>query len=102
MADADRDRSGRLDGMRGENRSAGACGYAWEGRESADGDEHGREGGHHFGMFGREEVERVAGVDQPDRCLRLGCGDCGRDTTAWAWAWASMAGASQYRAVVGT
>lgn len=75
MADADRDRSGRLDGMRGENRSAGACGYAWEGREGAHGDEHGREGGHHFGMLGREEVERVAGVDQPDGCLRLGCGD---------------------------
>jgi hypothetical protein len=75
MTNADCDRSGRLDGMRGENRSAGACGYTWERREGAHGDEHGREGGHHFGMFGSEEVERIAGVEEPDGCLRLGCGD---------------------------
>jgi len=78
MTNADCDRSGRLDGMRGENRSAGACGYTWESREGAHGDEHGREGRHHFGMLGREEVERVAGVEEPDGCLRLGCGD-------WWW-----------------
>jgi hypothetical protein len=77
MANADRDSSGRLDGVRGEDRSAGACGYAGEGREGAHGDEHGREGGHHFGMLGREEVERVTGVDEPDGCLRHGCGDWG-------------------------
>ncbi len=77
MTNADCDRSSCLDGMRGENRSARACGYAWEGRERTHGDEHGREGGHHFGMLGREEVECVAGVEEPDGCLRHGCGDCG-------------------------
>lgn len=76
MANADRDRPCRLDGVRGENRSAGACGDAWERREGPHGDEHGREGGHHFGMFAREEVERVAGVEEPDGCLRHSCGDC--------------------------
>jgi hypothetical protein len=33
------------------------------------------EGGHHFVMFGREEVERVAGVEEPDGCLPHGCSD---------------------------
>jgi hypothetical protein len=84
MTNADCDRSGRLDGMRGENRSAGACGYTWERREGAHGDEHGREGGHHFGMFGSEEVERVTGIEEPDGCLRHGCGDCGwRQSITW-------------------
>jgi hypothetical protein len=27
-------------------------------------------------VFGCEEVERVAGVEQPDRRLRHRCGDC--------------------------
>ena len=48
MTNADCDCSGRLDGMRGENRSAGG-GYAWEGREGAHGDEYGREGSHTLG-----------------------------------------------------
>jgi hypothetical protein len=81
MTNADCDRSGRLDGMRGENRSAGTGGYAWEGREGAHGDEYGREGSHHFGMLGREEVEGVAGIQEPDGRLCHGCGlggDCGR------------------------
>ena len=38
LTNADCDRSGRLDGMRGENRSAGACGYTWDRREGAHGD----------------------------------------------------------------
>lgn len=73
MTNADGDRSSRLDGVRGENRSAGACGYARERGEGAHGDEHGREGGHHFGVLGREEVEGVASVEEPDRCLGHGC-----------------------------
>jgi hypothetical protein len=35
----------------------------------------GGEGGHHSGIFGREEVERAAGVEEPDGYLRDGCGD---------------------------
>src|SRR6266849_5699578 len=38
VTNADCDRSGRLDGMRGENRSAGACGYTWDRREGTHGD----------------------------------------------------------------
>jgi hypothetical protein len=68
VTNADCDRSGCLDGI-------GACVYTWERREGAHDDEHGREGGHHFGMFSREELERVAGVDEPDGCLCHGCGD---------------------------
>ncbi len=76
VADADGDRSGGLDGVRGEDRAAGAGGDARERGEGADGDEHGREGGHHFGVLGREEVERVAGVQQPERRVRHLRGDC--------------------------
>lgn len=32
------------------------------------------EGRRHFGMLGREEGKRVAGVEEPDGCLRRGCG----------------------------
>jgi hypothetical protein len=63
LADADGERSGSLDGVRGEDRAAGASGDAWECGEAADGDEHRREGGHHLGVLGREEVERVAGIE---------------------------------------
>ena len=76
VADADGDRSGRLDGMRGENRAASACRDDRECGEAADGDEHGRERGHHLGVLDREKVERVAGVEQPERSLRHRCGDC--------------------------
>lgn len=66
MTNTDCDRSSRLDGMGGENRATSACSYAWERGEGAHGDEDGREGGHHFGVLGREEVEGVAGVEEPD------------------------------------
>ena len=62
MTDADGDRSGSLDSVRGENRAAGAGGDARERGESTDGDEHRREGGHHLRVLGREKVEGVAGV----------------------------------------
>jgi len=95
VADADGDRSGGLDGVRGEERATratGDAGNAWEGGEAADGDEDGREGGHHLGVLGREEVERVAGVEEPDRRLCLGRGDCKqgpwvRTYTDRVWVW---------------
>lgn len=74
VTNANCDRSSRLDGMRGENRAAGTCGDAWERGESAHGDEYGREGGHHFGVLVCEEVEGVAGIEEPDRRLCFGCG----------------------------
>jgi hypothetical protein len=73
VTNADGDRSGRLGGMRGENRSTGACGYTWERRVSTV-----------MSAAERvditlgcsvEEVERVAGVDEPDGCLYHGCRD---------------------------
>ena len=79
LADADGDRSGGLDGVRGEDRSTCAtsdAGNARERGEAADGDEDGGEGGHHLGVLGREEVERIAGVKEPDRRLCHGRGDC--------------------------
>ena len=85
LADADGDRSGGLDGVRGEDRATCATGDAGNARkrgEAADGDEDGREGGHHLGVLGREEVERVAGVEEPDRRLCYGRGDCGEMRTA--------------------
>jgi hypothetical protein len=78
LADTDGDRPGGLNGMRGEDRAASASGDARERREGTDGDEHRREGGHHLGVLGREEVESVAGVEQPDRCLCNRRGDCDR------------------------
>jgi len=79
LADADGERPGGLDGVRGEDRAAGTGGDARDRGEAADGDEHGGEGRHHLGVLGREEVERVAGIEQPDGRLgdRRG-GHCGR------------------------
>ena len=65
--------------MRGEDRATCATGDAGNARErgeAADGDEDGREGGHHLGVLGREEIERVAGIEEPDRRLCHGRGDC--------------------------
>jgi len=68
--------------VRGEDRATCATGDAGNARErgeAADGDDDGREGGHHLGVLGREEIERVAGVEEPDRRLCYRRGDCERE-----------------------
>lgn len=61
----DRDRARGLNGMARENGTTGSDVQGGDGGECADGDEDSGDGGHGFGMFGREEVESVGGVEEP-------------------------------------
>jgi hypothetical protein len=80
VADTDGDRTGGLDCVGGEDRAASASRDARKRGEGTDGDENRREGGHRLGVLGREEVERVAGIEQPDRRLCNRRGDWDRGT----------------------
>ncbi len=77
VPDADGDGARGLDGVRGEEGAARGGGDARERGEAPDGDEDGGEGRHHLGVLRGEEVERVAGVQQPEGRVRLGRGHCG-------------------------
>lgn len=48
-----------------QERAAGPCGDRGEGRERADGDEHGGERGHDLWVLVCDELERLACVDEP-------------------------------------
>lgn len=62
----DCDRARGLNGMARENGTTGSDVQGRDGGEGADGDEDSGGGGHGFGMFGREEVESVGGVEKPE------------------------------------
>lgn len=66
VASGDGDRARGLNGMARENGTTGADVKGWDGGKGAYGDEDSRDSRHGFGVFGREEVECVGGVEEPE------------------------------------